>query len=187
VFRRKRKRLLWNFSSHPLDRLTLGTNPCSRVTEHCADPLAERRPVKSLSRDGRVSLGIRWADNEFGANPTSRGRTPDVRCRDKLIPVFVSADEQRDYGKELEEWRGNRFKTEYLPRVRPFSAVPDLLRRVRHAGLQIAVASSAKKDEVDQYLEIAGIADLVDLKNVFGRCKRIQTGTGYLRDRSQEA
>jgi len=83
---------------------------------------------------------------------------------DKLIPVFLSADERADHGKELEEWRGQRFKTEYLPRVRPFSAVPDLLERVRDGGLQIAVASSAKKDEVEKYLDIAGIAELVDLK-----------------------
>ncbi|MDA9489356.1 HAD family hydrolase [Bradyrhizobium sp. CCBAU 11361] len=83
---------------------------------------------------------------------------------DKLIPVFLSDGEQKDHGKELEEWRGNRFKTEYLPLVRPFSAVPDLLRRVREAGLQVAVASSAKKDEVDKYLDIAGITHLVDLK-----------------------
>jgi beta-phosphoglucomutase-like phosphatase (HAD superfamily) len=48
--------------------------------------------------------------------------------------------------------------------VRPFSAVPDLLQRVRNAGLRIAVASSAKKDEVDLYLDIADITDLVDLK-----------------------
>jgi phosphoglycolate phosphatase-like HAD superfamily hydrolase len=82
---------------------------------------------------------------------------------DKLIPVFLSADEQRDHGKELEEWRGKHFKTKYLPLVRPFSAVPDLLRRVRDSGVQIAVASSAKKDELDEYLDIAGIADLVDL------------------------
>jgi HAD superfamily hydrolase (TIGR01549 family) len=82
---------------------------------------------------------------------------------DKLIPVFLSADEQRDHGKELEEWRGKRFKTEYLPLVRPFSAVPNLLRRVRDAGVRIAVASSAKKDEVDEYLDIARVVDLVDL------------------------
>jgi len=82
---------------------------------------------------------------------------------DKLIPVFLSADEQRDYGKELEEWRGKRFKSEYLPLVRPFSAVPNLLRRVRDAGVRIAVASSAKKDEVDEYLDIARVVDLVDL------------------------
>jgi HAD superfamily hydrolase (TIGR01549 family) len=83
---------------------------------------------------------------------------------DKLIPVFLSAGEQEDHGKELEAWRGSRFKTKYLPLVRPFAAVPDLLRRVRDAGLRIAVASSAKKDEVDQYLDIAGVTDLVDLK-----------------------
>jgi len=82
---------------------------------------------------------------------------------DKLIPVFLSADDQRHHGKELEEWRGKRFKNDYLPLVRPFSAVPDLLRRVRDAGLRIAVASSAKKDELDKYLEIARITALVDL------------------------
>ena len=82
---------------------------------------------------------------------------------DKLIPVFLSAGEQRDHGKEMEEWRGNRFKSEYLPLVRPFSAVPDLLRRVKDAGVRIAVASSAKKDELDRYLDISGIGDLVDV------------------------
>jgi hypothetical protein len=35
---------------------------------------------------------------------------------------------------------------------------------VRDARLRIAVASSAKKDEVDKYLDIARITDLVDLK-----------------------
>lgn len=32
---------------------------------------------------------------------------------DKLIPAFLSADEQRDHGKEMEDWRGARFKTKY--------------------------------------------------------------------------
>jgi HAD superfamily hydrolase (TIGR01509 family) len=82
---------------------------------------------------------------------------------DKLIPHFLTAEAQRDHGKEMEEWRGKRFKTEYLPLVRPFSAVPDLLQRVRDAGLRIAVASSAKKDELENYLDIAGIADLIDV------------------------
>ena len=47
--------------------------------------------------------------------------------------------------------------------MRPFSAVPDLLRRVRDAGVRVTVASSAKKDEVGKYLDIAGIADLVEV------------------------
>src|ERR1700760_2192776 len=82
---------------------------------------------------------------------------------DKLIPVFLSEDEQQDHGKELEQWRGKRFKSAYLPLVRPFSAVPDLLRRVRGAGVRVAIGSSAKKDELGAYLDIAGIADLVDV------------------------
>src|SRR4030081_1971100 len=82
---------------------------------------------------------------------------------DKLIPVFLTADEQRDHGKELEEWRGDRFKAAYLPLVRPFSAVPALLRRVRDAGVRVAVASSAKKDELGKYLDIAHIARLVEV------------------------
>jgi HAD superfamily hydrolase (TIGR01509 family) len=82
---------------------------------------------------------------------------------DKIIPAFLSSDEQRDHGEDLEEWRGNRFRTAYLPLVRPFSAVPELLHRLRDAGLQIAVASSAKKSDVDDYLDIARIAALVDV------------------------
>ncbi|OSI65538.1 HAD family hydrolase [Bradyrhizobium canariense] len=82
---------------------------------------------------------------------------------DKLIPHFLSEEAQRDHGNEMEEWRSNRFKSQYLPLVRPFSAVPDLFRRVRDAGVQIAAASSAKKDELSKYLEMAGVGDLVDV------------------------
>jgi phosphoglycolate phosphatase-like HAD superfamily hydrolase len=81
---------------------------------------------------------------------------------DKLIPVFLSEEAQRDYGQELDAWRSEHFKTKYLPLIRPFSAVPDLLKRSRDAGLRIAIASSAKKDELEKYLDIAGITKLVD-------------------------
>jgi len=81
---------------------------------------------------------------------------------DKLIPVFLSEDERRDHGSELDAWRSEHFKAKYLPLVRPFSAVPDLLRRSRDAGLRIAIASSAKKDELEKYLDIAGIRKLTD-------------------------
>jgi phosphoglycolate phosphatase-like HAD superfamily hydrolase len=101
---------------------------------------------------------------EFGHDVSfEQARTQIGKGGDKLIPMFLSAAEQRDHGKEMEEWRGDRFKTKYLPLVRPFSAVPELLQRVRDAGLSVAVASSAKKDELARYLEIARITDLVDV------------------------
>lgn len=101
---------------------------------------------------------------EFGHEVTfEQARSQIGKGGDKLIPVFLSDAEQRDHGKALEEWRGKRFKSAYLPLARPFSAVPDLLKRARRAGLRIAIASSAKKDELEKYLAVAGIADLVDL------------------------
>lgn len=82
---------------------------------------------------------------------------------DQLVPVFLSEAEQRDHGKQMEEWRSQQFKSKYLSLVRPFSAVPELLRRVRDAGLKVAVASSAKASELEVYLEIARVRDLVDI------------------------
>jgi phosphoglycolate phosphatase-like HAD superfamily hydrolase len=100
---------------------------------------------------------------QFGHEVTfDQARSQIGKGGDKLIPVFLSAKEQRDHGAELEDWRGKRFKGRYLPLIRPFSAVPDLLRRVRDAGLRVAIASSAKKDELHSYLDIAGIADQVE-------------------------
>lgn len=102
---------------------------------------------------------------EFG-HPVSfeKVRSQIGKGGDKLIPEFLSADEQNDHGKALEEWRGRRFRSEYLPLVRPFSAVLELIQHAHYAGLCIAVGSSAKGDELDTYLEIAGITDLVEVK-----------------------
>ena len=47
--------------------------------------------------------------------------------------------------------------------MRPFSAVPELLGRVRDAGLKVAIASSARASELEVYLEIACVQDLVDV------------------------
>jgi phosphoglycolate phosphatase-like HAD superfamily hydrolase len=111
------------------------------------------------------ALAWHEAMERFGHDVSfEKARSQIGKGGDKLIPEFLSYEAQRDHGKELEEWRGRRFKSQYLPLVRPFSAVPDLLRRVRDAGLRIAIGSSAKKDELEKYLDIARIADLVDVK-----------------------
>jgi HAD superfamily hydrolase (TIGR01509 family) len=83
---------------------------------------------------------------------------------DYLLPVFLTESQRNDHGKQLEEWRGKHFKAHYLQMVRPFAAVPELLTKLREEGLKIAVASSAKKDELEVYLDIAGIANLVDVR-----------------------
>lgn len=83
---------------------------------------------------------------------------------DKLLPVFLTDEQVRDHGKAMEAWRSEHFKSRYLPMVRSFSAVPDLMHALRKRGLKVAIASSAKKEELEIYLRVAEIAGLVDVK-----------------------
>ena len=74
-----------------------------------------------------------------------------------------------------------------LPAAGPsLLAVPDLLRRIRDTGRRIAVASSAKRDELDKYLDIAGIRDLVDVMISSGGRRRVKTGSRCVRSHSEE-
>ena len=53
------------------------------------------------------------------------------------------------------------FKAKYLPTLRPFSEVRALVERILAADLRVALASSAKADEVEVYKRIAGIDNLI--------------------------
>ncbi len=81
---------------------------------------------------------------------------------DELMPVFLPPDRLKREGETIEAWRSDLFKRDYLDRVKPFPGVRALFERIRAANLKIALASSGKRDEVEHYQEILGIADLVD-------------------------
>src|SRR5581483_3697913 len=67
---------------------------------------------------------------------------------DQLLPVFLNPEELRKEGKALQDFRSSLFKQKYLPRVKPFPGVRELFQRVKQNGQQIALASSAKDDEL---------------------------------------
>lgn len=81
---------------------------------------------------------------------------------DKLMPTFLGADIAETIGEALEEFRGKLFKKVYLDRLRPFSAVRALFQRLQDDGIAVALASSAKADELARYKRIAEIEDLLD-------------------------
>lgn len=81
---------------------------------------------------------------------------------DKLLPEFFSKEQIDEFGDELSERRGEIFKEQYLNRIKPFPQVRELFERIKADGKKIAVASSAKKDEVEEYEKIANIEDLVE-------------------------
>ena len=91
----------------------------------------------------------------------------EIRCHigegsDDMLPVFFSAEELGRFRPDLEKYRGELFKREYLPSLKAFPKVRDLFQRIKNDGKKIALASTAKAEQVNSYKEIACIADLVD-------------------------
>jgi HAD superfamily hydrolase (TIGR01549 family) len=81
---------------------------------------------------------------------------------DQLMPVFFTKEELDEFGEEMEEYRSELYKRDYLPRVRPFPKVRELFERIRADNKRIALASSAKEDELATYQRIAHVEDLVE-------------------------
>ena len=65
-----------------------------------------------------------------------------------MLPLFLPKDELDVVGKAVDERRSQIFKERYLHDVQPFPMVRELLQRMQADGLRIALASSAKKDEL---------------------------------------
>ena len=81
---------------------------------------------------------------------------------DQLMPVFCTDEELERFGEELERRRVELFKSDYLPRVRPFPRVRELFERVKADGLQLALASSAKEEELEKHKKSLRVEDLLE-------------------------
>jgi HAD superfamily hydrolase (TIGR01549 family) len=81
---------------------------------------------------------------------------------DQYLPEFLTRKEIREFGKELEKYRGEFFKRNYLPKIEPFPKVRELFERIKSEGKRLALASSAKTDELEKYKKIARIEDLIE-------------------------
>lgn len=73
---------------------------------------------------------------------------------DKLLPRVCGVTLDSPQGKRISDRRAEIFKTEYLPRLKPTPGASELLHHLNDKGVRLAVASSAKKDELKQLLKI---------------------------------
>jgi HAD superfamily hydrolase (TIGR01549 family) len=83
---------------------------------------------------------------------------------DKLLPLVTGIDKESAKGKEITEYRKELFKRKYLPGVRPFPRVRELVQRILDDGLATVVATSASGDELRDFLRVAGVEDLIEEK-----------------------
>ena len=81
---------------------------------------------------------------------------------DQLLPVFLSEKQLKEQGKKIEKYKAELFEREYFSQVHAFPRVRSLLQRILADGQQIALATSAKSDELERYKRIALIDDLVE-------------------------
>jgi phosphoglycolate phosphatase-like HAD superfamily hydrolase len=103
----------------------------------------------------------RQAFANFGLDkPVEEIRWQVGKGGDNLIPsLFPDLGEPRR--EEIEAFRSDLFKRDYLPRATPFRGVRDLFERIAADGIRIVLASSSHAEEVDYYLSLIGCADLV--------------------------
>ncbi len=83
---------------------------------------------------------------------------------DELIPVFVPWWKREIVAEPLKTFRKYVFQHGLRQRVEPIPGVPELLTRMREAGIKVALASSSTKDDLQVLKKVAGIEDLVDME-----------------------
>lgn len=98
----------------------------------------------------------------FGVDlPLDTIRSQIGKGGDNLIPALLPPDLVQAQQEEIETYRSDLFKRDYLPRVVPFPGVRDLFERIVSDGKRIVLATSAKAEELHFHLGLIGASDLV--------------------------
>lgn len=90
---------------------------------------------------------------------------------DKIIPMQTGWSDQDPEGKALAQRRGEIFQTDYLPNLNAFRGASQLVERLHRDGLKLAVASSARPEELDPLLDLIGIQSFLEQKTSSGDAK----------------
>ncbi len=114
------------------------------------------------SNDAHAWAWVRALDEAGQSVPFERIRRLIGMGGDHLLPDVTGLDAESVRGKLIEQRRGEIFKQDYLPTLKPFPQVRPLMERVKAQGLKLVVASSAKDDELAPLLKIATIGDLIE-------------------------
>lgn len=80
---------------------------------------------------------------------------------DHLLPETTTIEKESDQVLAIAQRRGQIFKEQYLPTIKPLPGAHDLVQRLHAEGVQLVVASSATKEEVGALLKIAQVASFL--------------------------
>jgi membrane protein len=80
---------------------------------------------------------------------------------DLLVPALLP-DVDAATAERIAKRQGEYFKSVYLDQIQPFDGAAELLRQVHASGRKILLASSAKQTELEHYMKLLGVGDIID-------------------------
>jgi HAD superfamily hydrolase (TIGR01509 family) len=80
---------------------------------------------------------------------------------DQIVEALVGAEAEADHGDEIRDAEGEAYG-ELIGEVEPMDGARELLEQLREDGATLVLASSAKQEEVDHYLDLLDARELVD-------------------------
>jgi HAD superfamily hydrolase (TIGR01509 family) len=80
---------------------------------------------------------------------------------DQMVEALIGKDAEGAEGDEIREAEGESYG-ELIGEVEPMEGARELIEKLRDEGSTVILASSAKQEEVDHYLELLDARDLVD-------------------------
>jgi len=81
---------------------------------------------------------------------------------DNLLPKLANLDAESEQGHAISETRSQILMSKYMPDLKAFFQVKELLTRLHDDGLKLVVATSAKLDEAEALLKLTGARELID-------------------------
>lgn len=114
------------------------------------------------SNDAHAAAWIRaFAEHHVRVDPIEVRRSIGMGG-DKLMPAVSDIAEDSPIGKQISERRGEIFRAEWLPTLKPFPGARELVETIATRGFRAIAASSAQKDELRALLALANASSLMD-------------------------
>jgi HAD superfamily hydrolase (TIGR01549 family) len=79
---------------------------------------------------------------------------------DQFVPALIGEEADADHGDALRHEHAEAYD-ELIGEVEPIGDARELLEELRDEGLEVVLASSARAEEVDHYLDLLGARELV--------------------------
>ena len=127
------------------------------------------RPAALLDVDGTLvdtvyHHALTWhrAFDRFGYDvPVWRAHRHIGMGGDQLVSAVCGERAEADHGDELREAEGELF-SDLIDQIRPLPGARELIETLKGGGHEVVLASSAKEEELEHYLDLLEVRELAD-------------------------